>query len=363
MMKLKEITAALEDFAPLHLQESYDNPGLLIGDRNREITGILCTHDCTEEAIQQALDLKANMIVCHHPLIFRPLRSITGSSAVERLVEKLIQHQIALYATHTSLDNCLHGGNSRTAEKLGLKNLRTLRGKSEGLFKLATFCPHDHTTAVLDALFEAGAGHIGDYDECSFKVTGQGSYRPLEGSDPFVGEQGKRHHEKEDKIEVIVEQHRRSRVLQALFLAHPYEEVAYDLVALENRNEKRGSGVIGEFDEAMDSDDFLKLISEVLDQKHLQFNRKAKSIQKVAICGGSGDFLTGDAHAAGADAFVTGEVSYHRFLDMDGELFIIDAGHYESEQFVAAVLRDHLSEIFPTFAVHLAKPSSPINHL
>jgi len=363
-MKLADICDVLADFAPLRLQENYDNAGLLLGPPDRDIRGIICAHDCTEEVLQEALSLGANLIIVHHPLIFKPLKKITSSNHVERMVEKLIEHKIALYSTHTALDNCLYGGNGRTAEKLGLKGLSILRKQSEGLLKLHTYCPQANSESILNALFEAGAGHIGDYSECSFKAPGNGSFRAGVGTTPHVGEIDRRHHEDEDKLEVILEKHQQSKILKALFKAHPYEEVAYDLVELENENLLRGSGIVGEFENPMSPDAFLQLVADVLRQPNLRFNAKPnKNIQKVAICGGSGDFLTPDALASSVDVFITGDIGYHRFLDLNDELFLVDPGHYESEQFVAEVIHEHLSQKFANFAVHLASPGSPVQYL
>ena len=216
----------------------------------------------------------------------------------------------------------------------------------------------------INALFEAGAGHIGDYSECSFKAPGNGSFRAGVGTTPHVGEIDRRHHEDEDKLEVILEKHQQSKILKALFKAHPYEEVAYDLVELENENLLRGSGIVGEFENPMSPDAFLQLVADVLRQPNLRFNAKPnKNIQKVAICGGSGDFLTPDALASSVDVFITGDIGYHRFLDLNDELFLVDPGHYESEQFVAEVIHEHLSQKFANFAVHLASPGSPVQYL
>ncbi len=363
-MKLKEICEVLTDFAPLRLQESYDNAGLLIGSQDREIKAVLCAHDCADSVIEEALSLDANLIVVHHPLIFKALKRITASTHVERIVEKLIENKIALYATHTALDNCLYGGNGRSAEKLGLTGVQVLRKQSEGLLKLHTYCPHAKSDEVKNALFEAGAGHIGDYSECSFKVAGTGSFRAGIRTKPHVGEIDRRHYEAEDKLEVILEKHQVSKILKALFEAHPYEEIAYDLVELENENQLRGSGLIGEFEEGMSANAFLKLASKVFGQPKLRFNEKPnKQIKKVAICGGSGDFLCQDALRAGADVFLTGDIGYHHFLDLNNELFLVDPGHYESEQFVAEVIKEHLSQNFANFAVHLASQVSPVQYL
>ncbi len=364
-MKLKDITNFLEDYAPLSLQESYDNSGLLIGLPEAEINKAIITLDITNEVIDEAIDSKCELVIAHHPLIFKGLKSLTGKNYVEKLVVKAIKNDIAIYAIHTNLDNIQDGVNSILAEKLGLKNTSILVSSNNGFKKLVTFCPVKHAEKVREAMFNAGAGHIGNYDSCSYNLIGEGSFRGLEGADPFVGIKGEIHFEKEIRIETIVPDFKIGKVIQAMKTAHPYEEVAYDVYPLDNKNTAIGAGMIGELATEMQAKDFLLHLKKILNCKVIRFNSLIdRKIKKVAICGGSGSFLIESAFRSGADIFVTGDVKYHDFFDHQGKMIIADAGHYETEQFTKELLHAILKENFPNFALLISSTvTNPVNVL
>lgn len=363
-MKIHDIIQLLETKAPLSLQESYDNAGLLTGDAGWECSGILCTLDATEAVVMEARERGCNLVVAHHPIIFGGLKKITGRNYVERTVIAAIKNDIAIYAIHTNLDNVIDGVNGRIADKLGLVNRQILAPKPGQLLKLFTFVPVEHAETLRTALFAAGAGHIGEYSEASFNVEGTGTFKGSENTHPFVGEPGKRHEEKEVKIEVILPQHRRSAVLKALFTTHPYEEVAYDLVSLLNDNQYIGSGIVGDLPQPEEETAFLERLKDVFQLQVVRhtplLGRKAR---KIAVCGGSGSFLTAQAKAAGADFYVTADVKYHEFFDADGRLVIADIGHWESEQYTTDLLFELLQAKFPTFAVlKSGVKTNPVNY-
>ena len=364
-MKLKEITNYLEEYAPLAYQESYDNAGLITGDYDMSISGVLICLDTTEEVLEEAIKSKCNLIVAHHPIIFSGLKKIIGRTHVERVIIKAIKNNIAIYAAHTNLDNINKGVNSKIGERLGLKNCKILSPKNGILRKLLTFCPVDNAAEVRQSLFSAGAGKIGNYDECSFNVEGTGTFRGSEQANPYVGEKGVQHQEKEIKIEVIYPANIENNLIKALKAAHPYEEVAYDIIPLENKFNDVGSGMIGELEKEEDELPFLQKLKLQMNTNSIRYtNLLGKKVKKIAVCGGSGSFLIGEAIAAGADVFITGDMKYHQFFDAENKLLIADIGHHESEQFTKELFYDILSKKFPTFALHLSKiNTNPINYL
>lgn len=363
-MQIIDIIRTLEEKAPPSLQEGYDNAGLLTGNPGWECKGVLCTLDATEDVVMEALERGCNLVVAHHPIIFGGLKKINGKNYVERTVIAAIKNDIAIYAIHTNLDNVLDGVNDQIADRLGLVNRRILSPKPGQLLKLFTFAPADQAEKIRAALFAAGAGNIGNYSEASFNADGTGTFRGGENTSPFVGEPGKRHEEKETKIEVILPVYRQPAVLKALFAAHPYEEVAYDLVALANDFQSVGSGLLGDLPEAMDEKGFLymlKISFEIELVRHTPL--RGKKIRKVAVCGGAGSFLTTRAIAAGADVYVTADVKYHEFFDADGRIILADIGHWESEQFTTGLLVELLQAKFPTFAVLKSEvKTNPVNY-
>lgn len=356
MSVLKDVTHFLESFAPLSLQESYDNAGLITGDINAEITTVLITLDVTEKVVEEAIQKKAQLIVAHHPIIFSGLKKITGKNYVERTLIKAIKNDIAIYAAHTNLDSVDGGVNHKICEKLGLLNCKILQPAGEQLKKLVTFIPIESANKVREAVFNAGAGNIGNYDSCGFITEGLGSFRGNENSNPFVGKKGEIHAEKEVRFETIFPGYLQGIVIEALLKSHPYEEVAYDIYPLENEFDKVGMGMIGTLAKPKPEIEFLKQLKTTFNTgliKHTAL--KDKLVEKIAVCGGSGSFLLNAAIAAGADFFVSGDFKYHQFFDAENKIVIADIGHFESEQFTKEIFYELLTKKFPKFALHLSE--------
>ncbi len=363
-MKIKQITECLENYAPLYLQEAYDNSGLLIGNHDAEVHKALTCIDVTEEIIDEAIDKKCDMIISHHPLIFNNLKRINGNSMTGRVITKAIKNNICIYAIHTNLDNVINGVNSIISGKLGLVNTTPLLKKENMLRKLVTFCPLDKAEQVKTALFNAGAGNIGNYDCCSFSAQGKGSFRAGENTNPYVGAIGKLHHEDEIRIETIYPVYKEKQVLDALFASHPYEEVAYDIYSLKNKSGNAGTGIIGELKKEETCTKILSRIKEITGAKTIRHSKLLKNkIRKVAICGGSGSALISEAIYEGADILITSDVKYHDFFSAEGRIIIADTGHYESEQFTKELIYSVLNKKFPKFAVLITNiNTNPINY-
>ncbi len=343
-MLLKTIITEIEKFAPLAYQESYDNCGLLTGNKEQEITGAILCLDCTEAIVEEAIHKKCNLVIAHHPIIFGDLKKLNGSNYVERTVIKAIQHNIAIYACHTNLDNVKLGVNKKIADKLGLINQQILAPKKSLLKKLVTFVPGSHLEKVREALFQSGAGNIGNYDSCSFVLEGTGSFRGNEHTNPFIGEKGKLSLEKESRIEVIFEAVNEFAIISSLKQHHPYEEVAYDIYQLENTYQHIGSGMVGEFEEAISEIEFftrLKSVFKLKIVKHTPFLNK--SIKKVALCGGSGSFLLKNAISSNSDTYLSSDFKYHEYFDAENKILIADIGHYETEQFTPEIFYEIIS--------------------
>jgi dinuclear metal center YbgI/SA1388 family protein len=363
-MKIAEIIQYLETIAPPAFQEDYDNAGLLTGMASWECTGAITTLDATEEVILEAKDKNCNLVIAHHPIIFRGLKKINGKNYIEKAVIAAIKNDIAVYAIHTNLDNVLQGVSGKMGEMLGLQNVRILSYKNNTLKKLFTFVPIESAEDVRKAIFNAGGGNIGKYSQCSFNMDGSGTFMAKEGADPYIGEVGKPTTTKEMKIEVIFPAYLEGPVVDAMLKAHPYEEVAYDVVALSNFYQYAGSGVVGELAEPMEEKAFLTKLKEVFNLqvvRHTPLN--GRPVKKVAMCGGAGSFLIATALGAGADFYITGDVKYHEFFDANGKMVIADIGHFESEQFTIDLVRDVLLQNFPTFAVlKSGVKTNPVNY-
>lgn len=364
-MDIKEVIEHLESWAPKVYQESYDNSGLIVGDKNQSITGILVCLDSTEDVVDEAIKKNCNLIVAHHPIVFSGLKTFTGKDYIERTVIKAIKNDIAIYAIHTNLDNVSSGVNRKIGEKLGLKNLQILASKTTLLKKLITFVPNEHLENVRESLFSSGAGEIGDYDQCSFTSEGKGTFRGNENTSPFVGSKEERHTEAETKLEVILTKNILPAVINSLLKAHPYEEVAYDVLSLENKHQNIGSGMVGELPEELSEKDFLNFVKKTMKSGVVRHtNLLEKSVKRVAFCGGSGSFLLNQAKASGADVFITSDYKYHQFFDADGDILIADIGHFESEQYTIELIADHLMKKSTKFAVHLTETNTnPVNYL
>jgi len=351
-MKITEIVSFLESLANPSLQESYDNAGLITGQSNWDCTGIIVSLDATEEVIKEAIEKKCNLVVAHHPIIFSGLKKINGKNYVERTVIAAIKNDIAIYAIHTNLDNVTEGVSAKMAKMLGLQNVSVLSQKENTLKKLFTFAPLNKAEQVRNAIFEAGGGHIGNYSECSFNAEGTGTFKASEGTDPYIGKKGEQHHEKEIKIEVIFPFFLEQKIVAAMKQAHPYEEVAYDIVTLSNRHQNVGSGVIGELDNAVPENEFLQIVKKTFNVPVIRHTSLLKKpLKKIALCGGAGSFLIAKALTAGADMYITADIKYHEFFDANDRILIADIGHYESEQFTIDLLADNLLQKFPTFAI------------
>jgi len=364
-MNVKSITDLIEEVAPLSLQENYDNCGLLIGDLSMEVSGVLLTIDVTEAVVDEAVQGKKNLIIAHHPLIFNGLKRITEKNETERCIAKAIKNNIAIYAAHTNIDNVLDGVSGKMADKIGLINKQILVPKINMLVKLVTYVPNLHSYRVRQALFDAGAGHIGNYDACSFNTQGNGTFRANVHAQPFVGVKGEFHTENEIKIEVIVPTYNIGRVVDALIAAHPYEEPAYDIYPLINKLNRVGLGVIGELPEPEDGIAFLQKLKSVFNAGLIRYtNLSDKKISKVALCGGAGSSLLHEAIAQNADIFISGDFKYHEFFETNGKIIIADIGHFESEQFTKDIFYEIITKKMPTFAVQISDiKTNPINYL
>jgi len=353
MTKIKDIIQYLETFAPPSYQEDYDNSGLIIGNQLNDLTAAIIALDCTEEVVDEAIKKKCNLIIAHHPIIFRGLKKLTGKSYIERTAIKAIKHDIAIYAIHTNLDHVAKGVNKQIADKLGLVQPKILRPKTNTLQQLTTYIPIENTQEVLAKLHEAGAGMIGNYQNCSFRTAGTGTFLPSENAKPTIGAVGKIEEVNENRVEVIFPAYLKSKILQTLFEAHPYEEVAFYLHDLANQNNEVGSGMIGDLPKPMESEQFIHHLKKIMNVKVVRHTALVKNkISKVALCGGSGSFLLSDAIAQGADMFISGDFKYHEFFDADGRIIIADIGHYESEQFTKELIYNNISEKFANIALH-----------
>lgn len=365
-MKIADIIALFEEFASTQYQESYDNCGLQVGNTNDTIQAALLSLDVTEEVLDEAIAKGCNLIIAHHPLIFSGLKNLTGRNYVQRIVQKAIKYDVNILAVHTNLDNMRKGVNERIASQLGLQKTQILAPTSGNLYKLQTFVPQEHSLALKDALFSAGAGSIGHYSECSFSSNGQGTFRGDEATKPFIGvADGLREAIQEEKIEMIVPAHLKNRVEKALIAQHPYEEVAFDWIALSNQNKEIGAGMLGELPQPMSEMDFLNMLKNNMKAQVVRHTALlGKPIQRVALCGGSGSFLLKNAIAAQADVFVSADFKYHQFFDAENQIVIADIGHYETEQFTVEIFDALLKKKNITFAVLLsALDTNPIKYL
>lgn len=361
---IKEITTLLENMAPLAYAEDFDNVGLLVGNSSTTCTGVLVCHDALEEVIDEAIETNCNLVVCFHPILFSGLKKITGKNYVERSVIKAIKNDIAIYAVHTALDNHQNGVNKIMCNALGITNTKMLVPKNYFIYKLVTYTVADNANKLRNALFEAGAGNIGNYENCSFNSTGIGTYKGNENSNPVIGNRGELVMAEEIKIEVTFEKHLQGKILNTLFSNHTYEEVAYEIYELKNTHQQIGLGMIGEFVNEISEEEFLKLVKEKMQCggiRHSKFTNK--KIKKVAVLGGSGSFAIGNAILAGADAYITSDLKYHDFYQADNKLLLADIGHYESERYTKNYIVDFLKEKITNFAIVLSKiNTNPVNY-
>ncbi|MBT4869111.1 MAG: Nif3-like dinuclear metal center hexameric protein [Polaribacter sp.] len=364
-MIIKDITDYLEELAPLNYAEDFDNVGLLIGNYSDSVTGVLVTLDTLEKTVEEAITKKCNLIVSFHPIIFGGIKKLNGNSYVERVVLKAIQNDIAIYATHTALDNSKNGVSAKISEVLGLKNNKILLPKKGILKKLTTFVPIENAEKLRNALFNAGAGNIGNYDRCSFNIDGEGTYRGNQNSNPAIGKKGENHTENETQISVIYESKNEATILASLQKNHPYEEISYHLLTTENVHQNIGMGMIGDLPTEMEENEFLLFLKERMKTACIRHsNLINKKIKKVAVLGGSGSFAISDAIKAGADAYVSADFKYHEFFKAENKIILADIGHYESEQFTKNLLVDYLTKKFSNFAIVLSEESTnPIYYI
>jgi dinuclear metal center YbgI/SA1388 family protein len=364
MMRISDVLACLENIAPVTYQESYDNAGLLTGASSWTCSGVLVTLDCTEEVLKEAHANGCNLVVAHHPILFSGLKKLNGKTYVERAIIFAIKHDIAIYAIHTNLDNVVSGVNAMIADKLGLVNRLVLEPKKNTLRKLFTFVPGHAAEKLRNALFGTGAGMIGNYSECSFNTEGQGTFKAAEGANPYVGEIGSRHTEDEVKVEVVFPARLQDKLVTAMRAAHPYEEVAFDIVDLVNPHPGVGSGLVGYLESPVDEEGFLKHVRRVFGVGCIRHTRLlGKPVKKVAVCGGAGSFLRFSALTQGVDFFITADMKYHEFFDAEDRMVIADIGHWESEQFTTDLLLDILRQKFPTFALLKSKvDTNPVKY-
>ena len=363
-MQVKDITSLIEKIAPLHYQEDYDNAGLIVGNSDMAVTGILLCLDSTERVVDEAIEMDCNLIIAHHPIVFKGLKKLNGKNYVESTLIKAIRHNVAIYAMHTNLDNMLQNGvNTKIAEKLELGRLKIIQPKLDTICKLLVYAPLENAESIKNALFESGAGHINNYSECSFESQGNGSFKPALTSNPKIGTPGQRENIQEIKIEVLLPRHLIASTLSNVRAIHPYEEVAYDLIQINNTNQTIGAGIYGDLTKPMDSKQFLKYIKEKLNLQVVRHTAFEKPIKTVAICGGSGSFLIQNIKQIKADAYITADIKYHEFFDVENQYMLCDIGHYESEIYTLEIFFKEIKEKYPNFAVIFCKENTnPIQY-
>lgn len=363
-MTIQKVIAEIERSISIPQAEDFDNVGLLCGIPERNVSGILVCHDALENVVDEAIHRNCNLIVCFHPIIFSGLKSLTGKNYVERAVLKAIENKIAIYAVHTAFDNDYFGVNAGICHLLGLKNLKILQPKKNNLKQLNVYVPKDYSEKLKESLFSAGAGNIGFYDECSFTVEGSGTFRPLEGSDPFSGQLNIRENGREDMISVIFESFKENQILAAMKSVHPYEEVAHQIYQLENENQYSGLGMYGEFENEMDENDFLHFVKDQFNLKIIKYSDfNGKKIKRVGVLGGSGAGGIKSALSQNCDAYLTGDLKYHDYFLAESKMLICDIGHYESEQLVSQQIFEILSQKFSTFAIlKSSEKTNPVNY-
>jgi len=350
-MKIKEVILHLERKFPLYWQEEYDNCGVQCGDKEQEITGALVCFNFSEKAIEEAIARNANLIISHHPLIFKGLQKIEPTSPTGRMIFKAIQHKLVLYSMHTNIDNGIEGGNWLFAKKLGLKELKVLAPKEALFRKLVFYAPNGEEVPIIDALFTAGCGAVGNYINCSFRAEGKGTFQPLKSANPFIGQADVTEMVDEVRVEMIFPKAIQQKVIKTLYRHHPYEEPAFDIFALENSISQIGLGSIGTLPQSMRAEYFFDVMKKELNIEYFRISGKTdRTIQKVAVCGGSGSSFIRTAFAAGADIFITGDVKYHDFFSVDNQMIIADIGHFEGESFIKEIIYNELKENFSNFA-------------
>ncbi|HRZ41578.1 MAG TPA: Nif3-like dinuclear metal center hexameric protein [Bacteroidales bacterium] len=354
-MLVRELADFIETLAPSGLQESYDNVGIQTGDPETEVTGVLVTLDITEGTIEESVKKGCNVVIAHHPLIFKGLKRLTGSTLVERAVIMAIRHHIAIIILHTNFDNAPRGLNYHLAGKLGIRKPSVLSPMDGSLHKVVTYCPESAADSVREAMFMAGGGRIGEYDRCSFNTEGTGTYRPLEGSDPYIGSPGEFHSGREVRVEMVVPSYLSGKVVNAMRKAHPYEEVAYEVFQMMNSDPYTGAGMWGELETPIPVIEFIEKVKQELGAEGIRYSRwEGEAIKRVGVCGGSGSFLIEKAIRLGMDALITSDLKYHAFTDYGKSLLLVDAGHFETELLMTGIITEAVQKKFTTFASHIS---------
>ncbi|MCR4965820.1 MAG: Nif3-like dinuclear metal center hexameric protein [Bacteroidales bacterium] len=356
-MLIKEVTACLERRFPLWLQEDFDNCGVQCGDVLQEVTGVMVCFEMSIQIIEEAIAKGANLVISHHPLMLRRgLCKIQPSDRVGAMICKALEHKMVLYSMHTNIDSAAGGGNDAFAEKLGLQELSVMEPHAGHLRKVVVFVPTDHADRLRQALADVGCGKIGNYDSCAYLMSGTGTFRPLEGSNPFIGKEMQLERVVEERVEMIFPANIMYKVIDTIYKNHPYEEPAFDILRLENASRTEGLGRVGFLPNPMSTLEFLQYVKEKMEIQHLRYaGASERMIQKVAVCGGGGASFIESAMASGADAYVTGDVKYHDFFRSNDSMLIVDIGHYESEYFIKEIIYKELKENFSTFAVSIAE--------
>jgi dinuclear metal center YbgI/SA1388 family protein len=364
-MIIQDVIDHLEELAPLHYAEDFDNVGLLVGNKKEKVKGILVTLDTLESVVDEAIEKNCNLIVSFHPIIFKGLKKINGNSYVERVIIKAIQHNISIFAIHTALDNCLQGVNDIICDTLNLKNKQILLPKLGTIKKLTTYVPIENADELRSALFKSGAGTIGNYENCSFNIEGIGTYQGNNLSNPVKGKKGEWHKENETQISLTFQKHLESKILKTLFEHHPYEEVAFEVTTLDNYNQTIGMGMVGELDKESKIEDFLAFVKQKMNVSVIKHSKiTKKNVKRIAVLGGSGSFAIQAAKSANVDVFITSDLKYHDFFSAEDQILLADIGHYESEQFTKSFLADYLSKKITNFAVVLATTNTnPVKYL
>ena len=363
-MRIQKIIDVIEEWVPPSHAEDFDNVGLIIGDPQLECKGVLVTHDTLENVVEECIKKDFNLIVSFHPIIFSGLKKLTQSNYVEKTVSKAIKNDICVYAIHTALDNHRYGVSHALAENLGLHQIEVLSPKEKTIRKLTTYAPENEAPVLLEKLYDAGAGKIGNYKECSFISTGKGTFKGNEDSNPNVGIKGEKTEVDEVQINLIFEFHSQQKILNTLFETHSYEEVAYEVFSLENKNQTIGMGSFGQLENEMNEEEFIKWVQDKLNIDMVRHSKTiGKKIKKVAVLGGSGSFAISAAIGASADAFITADLKYHDFFQAENKILLIDAGHYETEQFTKKLIHDNLIKKLPNFAIALSESiTNPVNY-
>lgn len=363
-MQVKELTSLIEDYAPLCLQEDYDNAGLLCGDPSAEVRSVLLTTDITEEVIEEALEARHNLIISHHPLMLKGIKKLIPDNQVSRCLIKAIQNNLNIYTAHTNMDAVFQGVSGRMADKLNLQNRRILQAAGK-LYSLTFYTPADQAEKVREAVLQCGGGSFGNYSHCSFNNPGEGMFQPENGSHPYVGETGKIHVEREIRTEITVPEYLLDKSIRALISAHPYEEPVWNVVCLNNVNPITGFGILGELETETDTLELLQSVKQIFRCGVVRHTDLCKpTVKRIAVCGGSGAFLTQAAINAGADVYITGDYKYHDFFNADNRIVIADIGHYESEQYTKEIFYEIVTKKISNFAVRFSKvKTNPINYL